>query len=162
MGKISKEEIARLEGMKMAYEIAKERGIDELEQDVKWRGALNVCPQVSVKRIYELVDKLDEHNRMKVGAASAWALTVKMSLPNAMLEQYLDAFNERMNAYREDANLLIEDEKLMCGDQSVIAVSDKFTKEELKDGSYRIIKKRLMRRLRIYFNRLKLLSRATH
>lgn len=141
MGKISKEEIARLEGMKMAYEIAKEHGIEGLEAEVKWRGALNVCPQVNVKRIYELVDKLDEHNRMKVGAASAWALTVKMALPQAMLEQYLEAFNDRMNAYRDDAELLNDDEKLMCGDQRTIAVSDKFTKEEMKDGSYRIIKK---------------------
>lgn len=33
MGKISKEEIARLEGMKMAYEIAKEHGIEELEEE---------------------------------------------------------------------------------------------------------------------------------
>lgn len=141
MGKISKEEIARLEGMKMAYEIAKEHGIEELEQDVKWRGALNVCPQVSVKRIYELVDKLDEHNRMKVGAASAWALTVNMALPQVMLEQYLEAFNDRMNAYMEDANLLIEDEKLMYGDYQTVEISNKFDKEELENGSYRFIKK---------------------
>lgn len=98
-------------------------------------------PTGKCKKIYELVDKLDEHNRLKVGAASAWALTVKMALPQAMLEQYLEAFNDRMTAYMEDANLLIEDEKLMCGDYQTVKISNKFAKEDLKNGSYRFIKK---------------------
>ena len=42
MGKISKEEIARREGMAYALKLAKEQGIDALEKDLKMRNAINL------------------------------------------------------------------------------------------------------------------------
>lgn len=141
MARLSKEEIARLEGMKMAYEIAKEHGIEGLEAEIKWRGALNICPQVKANKIMEIVQKLDDMNRLKLGAASAWALSVKMSLPVSMLEMYMENMNERLNMYQKDMELYEEDVKFMSNDGLVIKMTEKFKKEELKDGSYRIIKK---------------------
>lgn len=53
MGKISKEEQARREGMSYALEVAKEKGIDGLEEDLKMRNAINLPVGVSKKALAE-------------------------------------------------------------------------------------------------------------
>lgn len=141
MARLSKEEIARLEGMRMAYEIAKEHGIEGLEAEVKWRGALNICPQVNAKKIYEVVDMVCDKERMMLGTASAWAMTEKLHLPMSMLDIYLENMNNRLQEYKKDRTLQEQDAKLLCGDVAVMQVTDKFEKEIEKDGSYRVVKK---------------------
>ena len=47
MAKISKEEQARREGMAYALRLAKEKGIDALEEDLKMRNAINLPLRVS-------------------------------------------------------------------------------------------------------------------
>ena len=44
MAKLSKEELARRDGMKFALKIAKEKGIEGLEEEIKYRG-INSRPQ---------------------------------------------------------------------------------------------------------------------
>ena len=49
MARLSKEELARREGMGYALRIAKEKGVKALEDDLRWRDALNVPVKVSKK-----------------------------------------------------------------------------------------------------------------
>lgn len=50
MAKINKEEAARREGMSYALRIAKEQGIDALEEDLKMRNAIGLPINVPKKR----------------------------------------------------------------------------------------------------------------
>ena len=47
MAKLSKEEMARREGMAYALRLAKEKGIDALEEDLKMRNAIDLPLRVS-------------------------------------------------------------------------------------------------------------------
>lgn len=57
MGKIDSQSQARMDGMAYALKIAKERGIDGLENDIKARGILGVNLSVSDKEFQEAFEK---------------------------------------------------------------------------------------------------------
>ena len=61
MGKISKEEQARMQGMSYALRIAKERGIDGLEKDLEMRNIVNLPIPVSDKALRECVSAIKEN-----------------------------------------------------------------------------------------------------
>lgn len=47
MAKLSKEELARMEGMSYALKIAKEKGIEGLKEELKFRHAYDVPLKIS-------------------------------------------------------------------------------------------------------------------
>lgn len=51
MAKLSKEEIAKREGMAYALRLAKEKGIDELEKDLQMRNCHNIPVGLSQKQL---------------------------------------------------------------------------------------------------------------
>ena len=55
MGKISKEEQARLQGMSYALRVAKEKGIDGLESDLRMRNIVGLPVPVSRKAMDECI-----------------------------------------------------------------------------------------------------------
>ena len=55
MAKISKEEQARREGMAYALRLAKEKGIDALEEDLKMRNAIDLPLRVSKADLSSIV-----------------------------------------------------------------------------------------------------------
>lgn len=61
MGKLSKEEIARREGMSYALRVAKEKGIDGLEEDLKMRNAIDLPIRCSKKDL-EVFSENVKHN----------------------------------------------------------------------------------------------------
>lgn len=54
MGKITKEEQARRDGMAFAFKIAKEKGIEGLEQELKFR---NIHPEVPISIPQDVLDE---------------------------------------------------------------------------------------------------------
>ena len=58
MGKIDKEQKARMDGMAYALKIAKEKGIDGLENEIKARGILGVNLTVDSKTLRESYESM--------------------------------------------------------------------------------------------------------
>ena len=74
MGKINKEEQARREGMSYALQIAKEKGIDGLEEELRFRNALRMPIGVSRKDCDECV------NTIKINVVDTVTILAAMTL----------------------------------------------------------------------------------
>lgn len=60
MAKLSREEQARREGMAYAYKIAKEKGLDELEQELRMRNIFNIPIRVSKNDLMKADERLTQ------------------------------------------------------------------------------------------------------
>lgn len=69
-----KEEKWRMEGASYALRIAKEKGIDGLEQDLKMRGALHIPMNVPMKALHELYEQLAKRVMDSVKTVAMWTL----------------------------------------------------------------------------------------
>ena len=58
MSKLSKEEIGRREGMAYAYKIAKEKGIEALEEDLRMRNIYNIPIRVTKDDLKKVDERL--------------------------------------------------------------------------------------------------------
>lgn len=61
MAKVDKEYQIRMEGYVAAFRFAKERGLDELEKDIKRRGFLNIPVQISKKEVDKFILQISEN-----------------------------------------------------------------------------------------------------
>lgn len=61
MAKMDRDFEARMSGMIAAHKIAKEKGIEELEKEIKWRGVLKVPVSVPESVIQDLIVRLGEN-----------------------------------------------------------------------------------------------------
>lgn len=93
MAKINKEEAARREGMSYALRIAKEQGIDALEEDLKMRNAIGLPINVPKKALDECTDKI------KMCLIDTMKLLVAITLHDQFGygKKRLQEFNERFN-----------------------------------------------------------------
>ena len=66
MGKLSREEEARRQGMWRAYEIAKQGGIEALEEDLKMRGIFNLPIKLNRSDLFKADESLTQFILLEV------------------------------------------------------------------------------------------------
>lgn len=102
MAKLNKEEQARREGMSYALRIAKEKGIDALEKDLKMRNAVGLPIPISQKKL----DEFSENIKSQVYDCTMilWAVTLRdeLGFGEKRIQKVLDRFNKKAECLNED------------------------------------------------------------
>lgn len=107
--KLSKEEQARRAGMAYAFKIAKEKGIDGLEQELKRRGALYAPCFLTQKELDDFTNRVKVHAIGTITAMAEYVLRNKFDFGNCGKNGEMgrmDKFKYWMNFYAES---VIED-----------------------------------------------------
>ena len=143
MAKLSKEQKAYNDGIAFAYKIAKENGIEELENEIKWRGLMDMPLNYKTKDVERVVREVAEQwcdiQRRQMGAASAITLIDVMKIPARTVRKYIEEFCARMILFRHDEEAFRQAEERM---NKEIAISealkgfdiDEMEAEVLNDG----------------------------
>ena len=143
MAKLSKEQVAYNEGMAFAYRIAKADGIAELENEIKWRGLMDMPLNYKARDVERVVHKVAEEwcdiQRRQMGCASAITLIDVMKIPARTVRKYIEEFCARMILFRHDEEAFRQAEERM---NKEIAISealkdfdvDKMEAEAMEDG----------------------------
>lgn len=93
MAKINKEEQARREGMAYALNIAKTKGIEALEEELRFRNALQMPIAVPRKNVDEALNNIKMNILDTVTILSAVTLHDEFGFGKKRLKQYIDRFN---------------------------------------------------------------------
>jgi len=94
MAKINKEALARLEGMKYAYNYACKFGLDELEKDIKFRGATNLPYSVDRKQVIDFQEETKERILSTVMLMSVLILREEFGYGRKRIEKFSEKFKE--------------------------------------------------------------------
>lgn len=129
MAKISKEDLARLDGLQMALEIARENGLEGLEQEVNWRCKNRVCPPVRRNVMIAMAREFSQKELMYVACSMAHTLTFDLNMPPSRVNQYLHKFNEKMDLYRDDPEAFVKHSDDLNNDSVMIDMCKKYIKE---------------------------------
>lgn len=95
MGKISREEQWRREGMSYALKIAKEQGIEGLEADLKMRGAVGLPVPADKKALDECVENIKCNVVDTVVILMAAVLRDEFEFGRKRIQQFMDRFEEK-------------------------------------------------------------------
>ena len=143
MAKLSKEQKAYNEGMAFAYRIAKADGIAELENEIKWRGLMDMPLNYKARDVERVVKQVSEDwceiQRRHMGAASAITLIDTMKIPARTVRKYIEEFCAKMILFRHDNEAFLQAEERM---NKEIAISealkgidiDKMEEEAMENG----------------------------
>ena len=93
--KISKEEQWRREGMAFALKIAKEKGIEGLEEEVKYRNITYVPLAVSKKAMDECVNNIKLNTIDTMLLLSASTLRDEFGFGKDRLARFIERFNDK-------------------------------------------------------------------
>lgn len=94
MAKINKEALARLEGMKYAYNYARKFGLDELEKDIKFRGATNLPYSVDRRQVINFQEETKERILSTVMLMSVLILREEFGYGRKRIEKFSEKFKE--------------------------------------------------------------------
>lgn len=92
--KISKEEQARRDGMAYALKVAKEKGIDGLEDEIKRRGCSIAPCTISQKELNELKKNISDNAIVSITAMSAYVLRWKFGFGDKRINRFKDYVND--------------------------------------------------------------------
>lgn len=105
----SKEQRIYMEGMAFAYKIAKEQGLDALENEMKFRGVQNIPLNVNKAQLVAIAREWGKKELHIVAVASAATMVDDLKLPPGMCKEYLRYFNNRVSTYRDEPDSLEKD-----------------------------------------------------
>ena len=88
--KISKEEQARRDGMAYALKVAKEKGIDGLEDEIKRRGCSIAPCTIRQKELDELKKNISDNAIVSITAMSAYVLRWKFGFGDNRFKDYVN------------------------------------------------------------------------
>ena len=126
---MKKTDEARLQGMELAYRIAKERGIEDLEKEIRWRGVHNVSLTVPRQELIMIAREIAKEEFMLVAVSMAMTITSDMHMPLSITKDYLTKFNDRMDLYRDDKEQFEKDVALLNNDFAMLDMVKKYTEE---------------------------------
>lgn len=101
MGK-NKEELARREGMSYALKIAKEKGIDELEKDLKKRMAFDIPVRLSAKTLEEFSERVKNNVVDTFVILTAVTLHDEFGFGQKRVQQFIDRFTFKADCLNGD------------------------------------------------------------
>ena len=90
---MNKEEKARLAGMSYALRVAKEKGIEGLEKDIKMRGGLNIPVGINEKALNEYADRVRNNVLDTVLIMSCIVLRDEFSFGEKRIQRFIERFN---------------------------------------------------------------------
>lgn len=125
---LNKEEQARREGMAYALKIAKEKGIEGLEEELRFRNATRIPVAVSRKACDECIQKIKENTVDTVIILSAVTLHDEFGFGAQRLKRFQERFEYKAECISEDYtnwNEQIEILKQECGLEYFIRKNDK-------------------------------------
>lgn len=102
MARLTKEQSAYLMAMQRSLDIAKTKGIGELEKEVNYRCNNKLPLNVSPDELTELTRLRIHDELMCVSTALATGLTEGLKLPPSYITKFLIVFNELVDIYRAD------------------------------------------------------------
>lgn len=102
MAKVNKEEEARRQGMAFALKIAKEQGIEALENECKFRNATKVPLAVSRKAADECINKIKMNTIDTVTILSAMTLHDEFGFGKERIARFMKRFNFKTECIMED------------------------------------------------------------
>lgn len=100
--KLSREEIARRQGMEYALKIAKEKGIEGLEQEIKQRGHTVAPCLLPKKELDEFTLKVKKNTTGVVTALSEMVLRDKFGFGTTRMNRFKDYINELADSIEKD------------------------------------------------------------
>lgn len=100
--KLSREEIARRQGMEYALKIAKEKGIEGLEQEIKRRGRTVAQCLVPQKEMDEFTLKVKQNATGVVTVLSEMVLRDKLGFGTTRMNRFRDYINELADSIEKD------------------------------------------------------------
>ena len=131
MGKINKEEQARLEGMAFALKIAKEKGIEALENECKFRNATRIPIAVSRKASDECINKIKMNTIDTVTILAAMTLHDEFGFGKERIARFMNRFNFKAECIMEDYTTWDDQIQILaeeCGLELSIRKNDKDVK----------------------------------
>lgn len=93
MAKIDKQELARREGMAYALKIAKEKGIDGLEEELRWRNATKLPIAVKRSSLEEFEKNIKINCLDTVTILAAITLHDEFRFGKHKINRFVDRFN---------------------------------------------------------------------
>lgn len=100
--KISKEEQARRDGMAYALKVAKEKGIDGLEDEIKRRGCSIAPCTIRQKELDELKKNISDNAIVSITAMSAYVLRWKFGFGDKRINRFKDYVNDLADSIVRD------------------------------------------------------------
>ena len=100
--KISKEEQARRDGMAYALKVAKEKGIDGLEDEIKRRGCGIAPCTIRQKELNELKKNISDNVIVSITAMSAYVLRWKFGFGDKRINRFKDYVNDLADSIVRD------------------------------------------------------------
>lgn len=94
MGRMSKEEMARMEGMLYAYRIASKDGVEALEEELKKRNITGISLNVSHKEMEKATEKMQEMLFDTFMCFTVGILHDRYGFGSKRAKEFTDHFNE--------------------------------------------------------------------
>ena len=101
MGKLDREQKARMDGMAYALRIAQKEGVEGLEKDLKRRGITGISLPASHKEIDRELDKIKMQILDTVLAMSCMVLRDNFSFGTKRLNRFKEKFNFKTECLQE-------------------------------------------------------------
>ena len=95
MGKINKEEQWRREGMAYALKVARERGIDGLAQELKFRNCTQLPANITVRAMEECITNIKNQTIDTVIVLMAATLHDEFGFGEKRVQKAIDRFNSK-------------------------------------------------------------------
>ncbi len=102
MAKLSKEEMARREGMAYALRIAKEKGIDALEEDLKMRNAIDLPLRVSKADLSKFSENVKYNIVFYIKVLMAVTMHDEFGFGNKRIKQMFKRFDLKAECLADD------------------------------------------------------------
>lgn len=96
MARMNKEEQARREGMAYAFKIAKERGIDGLEKELRLRNITKLPVAIKEKDVEEWCDGMKNQTVDSVGILAMVSLKDRFGFGKKRLLEFREIFNNKI------------------------------------------------------------------
>ena len=100
--KTNKEEQARREGLAYALQIAKDRGIEGLEEELKFRNCTNIPIGINRKAADEAIQGIKEQTCDSITILAISTLHDEFGYGQKRAQQYIDRFEKKAECLAED------------------------------------------------------------
>jgi len=97
MAKVTKEQLARLEGMKYAYEFVKNHSVEELKKEIDFRGATNLPFSISKQSVIDFEEETKQRIISTVMLMSVLVLREEFGFGEKRIDKFSNKFEENSN-----------------------------------------------------------------
>lgn len=102
MARLDKEEVARRDGMAYALRIAREKGIEGLEEEVKYRNITEIPIAIKRDKLNECIENIKLNTIDTILVLSAVTLRDEFGFGKERLARFIERFNLKTDCLVED------------------------------------------------------------